>query len=226
MTKRAEKKIIETHCHFSFSKNMPFLENLTWRNATKDFDPTKKIVLEDFQNILDAIRLAPTSFGIEPFHICIIKNPEIRAKIQEIAWNQAQITESSELLIFCSRSDIAETRIEEWMNTMSGGNSAIREKMADYEGMMKNFFAKKSESDQKNWADRQTYIALGFALAAAAELHIDSCPIEGFDPVKTDEILDLPQTLKSVVILALGYRKSDPTHPKVRFPHSELFSEI
>jgi len=226
LTKEGERKIIEIPSQFLFSKKMPFLENLNWRNATKDFDPERSIGKEDFQKILDSIRLAPTSFGLEPFHICLVKNPEIRKKIREVAWNQPQITEASELLVFCSRSDVSEHRIDEWMNTMSGGNREIREKMVDYEKMMKNFFSGMSEAEQKDWADRQAYLALGFALAASAELRIDSCPMEGFDPVKTDEILDLPQTLKSVVLLTLGYRKSDPTHPKVRFPHSELFSEI
>lgn len=205
---------------------MAFLENLVWRNATKNFDPEKKLADDDLQQVLEAIRLAPTSFGLEPFHVCHIKNPEIRKKIRAVSWDQPQITDASELLVFCSRSDIAEHRIDEWMDTMSGGNPEVREKMEGYESVMKNFFSGMSEEKQKVWADRQTYITLGFALAASAEMQIDSCPIEGFDPKKVDEILDLPETLHSVVLLPLGYRRSDPKSPKVRFPHSEIFSEI
>lgn len=205
---------------------MSFLKNLDWRNATKDFDPMKKISATDFQKIYDAIRFTPTSFGIEPFHIFVVKNPEIRKEIRKISWNQAQITDASELLIFCSRTDILEKRIDEWLHVMSGGNSETRTQLTEYEGVMKNFFTGKSETDQKTWADRQTYIALGFALAAAAELEIDSCPIEGFDPKKCDKILNLPSNLRSVVMLPIGFRKSDPTRPKVRFSDSELFSEI
>ena len=205
---------------------MAFLENLVWRNATKDFDPEKKIAKDDLQSILNSIRMAPTSFGLEPFHVCLIKNPGIRVKIRTISWDQPQITDASELLVFCSRSDVAEHRIDEWMNTMSGGNKQIREKMEGYENIMKGFFSGMSKESQKVWADRQTYIALGFALAASAEMRIDSCPIEGFDPKKVNEILDLPETLHSVVLLPLGYRRSDPKSPKVRFPNSDLFSEI
>jgi nitroreductase / dihydropteridine reductase len=205
---------------------MTFLENLQWRNATKDFDSEKKIPTETFENILEAIRMAPTSFGLQPFSVMIVKTPEMREHIKEVAWGQAQITDSDELLIFCSRNDIFKKRIDEFLAAISKGDSDLLEKFSEYAELMRGAFRGRSVDEQKVWADRQAYIALGFAMAAAAELQVDSCPIEGFDPQKVDSLLGLPENLRSVVILALGYRKADPTRPKFRFSAKDLFLEV
>lgn len=209
-----------------FFDSMTFLENLQWRNATKDFDTEKKIPAETFEKILEAVHLAPTSFGLQPFSVFVVKNPEIRRQIREAAWGQAQVTDAAELLVFCSRNDVFERRIDEFLEVMSGGDAEILEKISGYGDMMRGFFQGKTADEQKVWADRQTYIALGFAIAAAAELQIDSCPLEGFDPPKVDTLLGLPENLKSVVMLPLGYRKADPERPKVRFSKEHLFLEI
>ena len=107
---------------------------------------------------------------------------------------------------------------------MSGGDRNIREKMSRYEDVIRSFLKGKSKDDIKRWADRQTYIALGFAMASCTELKIDSCPIEGFVPEKIDVILNFPEHLKSVVLLPMGYRTEEPSHPKVRFPKEDLFT--
>jgi nitroreductase len=96
--------------------------------------------------------------------------------------------------------------------------------MEMYENMMKGALEPRTLEQHKSWADRQTYIAHGFALAACAELKIDSCPIEGFDPAAVDKILGLPEDTSSVVMMPIGYRSEEPQHAKVRFPMSDLFS--
>jgi nitroreductase len=202
---------------------MTFLENLDWRHATKSFDPNKKVSEADLAKIKDAIQMAPTSFGLQPFHVVIVTEPAIRDQIKPVSWDQAQITDSSHLLVFCSRTDTME-RLDGYFEIASGGKPEVRAKMEMYENMMKGALEPRSAEDHKHWADKQTYIAHGFALAACAELKIDSCPIEGFDPAAVDKILGLPENTQSVVLMPIGYRAEEPKHGKVRFPESDLFS--
>ena len=202
---------------------MTFLSQLNWRHATKSFDPNKKVSDEDLEKIKDAIQMAPTSFGLQPFHVKIITAPAIRDQIRPVSWDQAQITDSSHLLVFCARTD-AMSRIDGYMEIASGGNPEARGKLEMYENLMKGALEPRSPEELKHWADKQTYIAHGFALAACAELKIDSCPIEGFDPAAVDKILGLPENTQSVVLMPIGYRAEEPKHGKVRFPESDLFS--
>lgn len=202
-----------------------FLSHLSWRFAVTDFDPQRKVSEEDLQKILEAIRMAPSSFGLQPYHIFVITNEELRKRLREKGFNQPKITEGSHFLVFASRTDILE-RIENYMQMASGGDSEIRAKMKGYEDMMKGSMQGKSTQDLKTWSDRQTYIALGFGLAACAELGIDSGPMEGFEPPAYDQILNLPESMKSVVAMAIGYRAHDPERPKVRFSNEDLFSFI
>ncbi|MDP2625129.1 MAG: NAD(P)H-dependent oxidoreductase [Candidatus Peregrinibacteria bacterium] len=201
-----------------------FLTQLEWRFTSKNFDPSKKVSEENLAKILIAIRMAPTSYGLEPFHVVVVTNEELRKKLQEKGFNQAQFTEASHLLVFASRTDLQD-RITQYLEEVSGGDAAIKEKMSGLESMMRGGFEGKSVEEIKAWSDRQTYIALGFALAACAEIEVDSSPMEGFMPGEFDKILELPSHMKSVVVLGIGYRKEDPPYPKFRFGTEDLFSE-
>ena len=200
-----------------------FISQLEWRHATKGFDSAKKVSEEDLKKILHSIRLAPTSFGLQPFHVEIIKNAELKQSLQPHAWHQKQIVTCSHLLVFVAHNDI-EKRIDEYFTLISGGNADARAKLKDYEGMMKSSFANRSAEEKKSWAQKQAYITLGFAMAACAELSIDSCPMEGFVPAEFDKQLNLKSNEFSSVILALGYRDpAVPNMPKVRFSEKDLF---
>lgn len=203
---------------------MTFLDNLKWRYAVKAFDSERKVSAEDMDKILESVHLAPTSFGLQPFHVIDIEDEDLQAKIREVGFNQSQMTDASHLLVFCARTDMGK-RIDEYMEILSGGDAEKREKMKEMEGMIKGATEGMDEIHLEEWAKRQTYIALGFALAAAAELKIDSCPMEGFIPPKVDELLGLPAHMKSVVMIAVGYRSEDPRHPKVRFEKDELIQK-
>lgn len=203
---------------------MSFLSQLNWREATKNFDTEKKIDNATLEKILEAIQMTPSSFGLQPYKIYVVTDMQTRKKIQENAWNQAQVTDASHLLVFCSRTDILEKRIDELMEINSGGNPEMKEKMKGYEDLMRQFLGQRDNEKMQAWADRQTYISLGFAMAACAELGVDSCAIEGFSPEKTDAILELPQQEKSVVLLPIGFRKEENGRPKVRFSKEDLFA--
>lgn len=201
---------------------MTFLENLDWRFAAKSFDPNKIVPEKDFQTIKDSIRMTPTSFGLQPFQVKVVTDQAVQEALLPHSWNQPQVTTCSHLLVFC-----ADTRtqrlIDRYFETASGGNNEIRQKMKGYEDMMHGSLDPRSDEALLKWAQNQIYIALGFAMAACAELKIDSCPMEGFSAEEYDKILDLPDYLKSTVVLPIGYREEDPARAKVRAGEDELF---
>jgi nitroreductase / dihydropteridine reductase len=206
---------------------MTFLSQLNWRYATKKFDTTRSVSDSDLNQIIEAIRLTPTSFGMMPYHFYIVTNPDIKARIQPIAWNQPQITTCSHLIVFAARTDLSAVT-DEYFTLMSGGDAGVRANLKGYEDMVSGFASSKDEASALAWSAKQAYIAHGFALAACTELGIDSCGMEGFDPVALGEILSLPASQKAVVILPIGYRAEGeaPRGEKVRFSREAMFTEV
>lgn len=201
-----------------------FLSQLEWRYATKRFNRDKKVKVKKLDKILKSIQYAPTSFGLQPYHVFIVSDVSIREKIKKIAWDQPQIIECSALLVFCTRTDFPK-RIDDYLDLASGGNKEVKDKLKGYEDLMKGFVQGMTKDQIRTWNDRQTYIALGFAMAACSELEIDACPIEGFDKIELDKILKLPEYLNSVVMLPIGYRDEVPRN-KIRFHKDSLFTTV
>jgi nitroreductase len=200
-----------------------FLSQLNWRFATKIFDPEEKVSEGSLAQILDAIRLAPTSAGLQPFHVFVITDQGLRKEMQQFSKGQSQVVDASHLLLFCVRSDVHE-RINAYIDVTSNGAPLDDEKRALMEERMKKMMGTRSSRDLAEWAARQTYLAMGFGLAACAELGIDSCPMEGFDAPEIDKLLQLPLHMHSVAYVTIGHRKDAPTKEKVRFPESDLFT--
>jgi len=208
-------------------KEKSFINNLNWRYAVKNFDSSKNIKPEDLDKILYAIKLTPTSFGLQPYHVYVISDKETKEKIKKHSYNQKQITDCNYLLVFCAKSDV-QKRTGEYIK-LANKDKILDEKakMKAFETMVRGFFATRMTSGfALNWAQKQTYLALGFALAACSELKIDSCPMEGFLPKKVDKDLGLDKNTKSTVLLAVGTRKNEPKKPKIRFNEEELFTHI
>ncbi|UWP94727.1 NAD(P)H-dependent oxidoreductase [Aliiroseovarius crassostreae] len=207
------------------------LEKLNWRYATKKMDPTRSVPEEKVNKILEAIRLAPTSSGTQPFEVFVITNPEIRAQIQPHAWNQAQITEGSHLLVFAAWDNYSADRIDAVVSQMEEERGGGNPLLTQYYDNLKGVYLPREAGVNHDHAARQAYIALGFALAAAAELEVDCTPMEGFTPEKVDDILGLKERgLRSVLLLPLGYRHTEQDWlaplKKVRKPQAQLFTRI
>ena len=182
------------------------IAQLNWRYATKKMDPAKVVPSDDVDTIIEAIRMAPTSSGTQPFELFVITNPEIRGEIRKVAWDQAQVTDGSHLLVFAAWDNYTAARIDAvtQLNVAARGDLPMLNDY--YENLKANYLPRDAQVNFEH-AARQAYIALGIALVAAAELGIDSTPMEGFDPVKVDKILGLSERgLRSVVLLPLGYR--------------------
>lgn len=198
---------------------MSFLTNLTWRRAAKHFAPASTTApAPDITPLLTAACEAPTCFGLQPFKIIVVTNPEAKANLAPVCYNQPQITECTHLLIFCARNDL-EVRLEEFVaatGTPDSGRAMI-------ENMISHL------SHPVHWAKHQAYIALGFALAAAAEKRIATCPMEGFDPAGVAAALDLPHSLVPAAMLAVGVESTAPEatpYPRFRFPQSDLVQTV
>jgi nitroreductase len=206
-------------------------DKLNWRYATKKMDPTKAVSEEKVEAILEAIRLAPTSSGLQPFEVIVIKDKEVRAKIQEIAWNQSQITEGSHLLVFAAWDNYTEERINHMFDLVNDERGFKNEGWEAYRQQLLATYPPRDAEVNFQHAARQAYIGLGMAMTAAAFEEVDSTPMEGFDPAKLDEILDLKaRGLRSVAILPLGYRDADNDWlvnlKKVRRPREQFVVEI
>ncbi len=205
-------------------------DHLNWRYATKKMDQTKVVPQEKVDAIVDAIRMAPTSSGTQPFEVILITNPEVRAKICEAAGGQAQITDGSHLLVFAAWDNYTAERIDDVVQLNVDARGDLPMLHTYYENLKANYVPRDAEVNYAH-AARQAYIALGVALIAAAEQEVDSTPMEGFNPEAVDKILGLKDRgLRSVVLLPLGYRdeKSDWLLPmgKVRKSRDTILTQI
>jgi nitroreductase/dihydropteridine reductase len=192
---------------------MTFLGNLMWRRAIKSFTrPSDTNPVPDIEPILQAAVESPSSYGLQPWKIIVITDPKIKTMLLPVAYNQRQIEECTHLLVFCARKDFDE-RISDYVG-YTGSSKEVAEAMS---GMIA------SQSHPTQWAKHQAYIALGFALAAATERKIASCPMEGFSAEGFSAVLDLPHTLIPTVLLAIGIENTDVSSgPRFRFPRSDL----
>ncbi|MDC6361165.1 MULTISPECIES: NAD(P)H-dependent oxidoreductase [Flavobacteriaceae] len=206
------------------------LEHRTWRYATKKFDASKKISHQDLETLLEATRLSASSYGLQPYHVFVITDPEIREKLKPVSWNQTQITDASHLIVFAHATDFGEELVDDFITNLSDTRDIPLDGLNGYAEMMKSNLLGLPTDVKASWAGKQVYIALGNALQAAAELQIDTCPMEGFQPEEYNRILGLTdKNLNAAVVLAVGYRsQEDETQhlPKVRKSKEELFTHI
>ena len=186
---------------------MALLDDLKWRYATKAYDSTKKVDQKDVDKIIEAARLAPTSSGLQQFRIMVITNQELKEKIVPIAMDQQNIAQCSHLLVFAAWDRYTEERIDEVYNYTTDERGLPRGRFDSYTNKLKALYLPQTAEENFAHTARQAYIGLGLALAQAAELKVDSTPMEGFDNSALDELLDLrSKGLRSVVLMPLGYR--------------------
>lgn len=183
------------------------IESLNWRYATKAYDASKKLTQEQINNLLEVINLSPSSYGLQPYKVIHVKNPEIREKLKAASWGQPQITDASELLVFTVPTNLNDSHVDKFINHVAEVRGTQAEQLKGYADMIKGSINSHDDAGKVSWAAKQAYIALGFLLEAAAIEKIDATPMEGFDSAQYNEILGLgAENLTSVVVATLGYR--------------------
>ncbi|WP_210411169.1 NAD(P)H-dependent oxidoreductase [Leptospira kmetyi] len=205
---------------------MDLLEKMNWRYATKRMTG-EKLPPEKVERILESIRLTASGFGLQPYNVLVIEDEELKRKILPIANNQPQITESSHLLVFTAWDGITEDKIENYIQLIANTRNIGTDSLQGFKNSMLGWLKSQTSETSFNWAARQTYIAFGTGIVAAAVEGVDATPMEGFNAAALDELLGLKEKgLRSTSILALGYRDADKDHlvnaPKVRKSKEDL----
>jgi nitroreductase len=207
------------------------IQQLSWRYATKKFDPTKKIPSASWQALEQALVLSPSSFGLQPWKFIVVTHLEVRKKLVAVSWSQTQPADCSHFVVLAVRTQLSVEDIDHYVARISEVRNIPVEKLAAYREMMVGSQKQMAEKGLLSaWATRQVYIALGNLLTSAAILGLDACPMEGFEPPGYDKILELEGTgYSAVVACALGYRAASDQYiqmPKVRFPTEEMIRHI
>lgn len=207
-----------------------YIEALEWRYATKKFESGKKISAEQLNTLKKAVQLAASSYGLQPYEVLIVTSQDLREKLQPAAWGQSQVVDASHLFIFCNKTSVKDSYIDDYISQVSTERDLPEGSLKDYGNFMKSKVNALSKEEQQNWTAKQTYIALGNLLSAAAHLELDACPMEGFEPEKFNEILNLHEKgLNAVVIATVGYRSEEDAtqhYKKVRRSENQLFTKL
>jgi nitroreductase len=203
------------------------LAALRWRYATKKFDPAKKIDASTWAVLEETLILTPTSYGMQPVKFLVLNDPALRAQLVPVSWGQTQPADCSHFVVMAARAQNTEADVTHFIARMAEVRGMAAEALDGFKNVLLGDVVHGPRGNVAlEWATRQAYIALGNFMTAAALLGVDTCPMEGFEPAKYDEILGLPaQGFRAVVACAAGYRAADDKYaalPKVRFPANEL----
>ena len=210
---------------------MSLIDNLNWRHAVKAYDPSKKVSEEQIAQIVEAARLAPTSSGLQPFKVLVVRNADIKKKLAEGALNPDCMRDASHVIIFAAWDRYTEERIDKVYDFTTEERGLPKGRFGSYTDKLKSIYLPQPAELNFAHTARQTYIALGLALAQAAELKIDTTPVEGFNNEWVDEVLDLKKHgLKSVSLMYVGYADQEKdwvgSMKKVRVPTAEFVMEF
>ncbi len=211
--------------------NEILLKQLNWRYATKKFDPSNKISEADIKTLEEVLHLSPSSYGLQPWKFIFVQNAEIRKKLRAVSWNQPQVEECSHLIVFTTLKKVSEDYIRHFIARMAEVRSIDPESLDSYQAAMIGDVVKGPRSNiVPTWTQRQSYIAMGNLMQAAALMEIDTCALEGLDPAQYDEILNLTSTdYAAFAAVALGYRSENDAFQhlkKVRFKIEEVVEWI
>ncbi|WP_431258527.1 nitroreductase family protein [Roseateles chitinivorans] len=189
---------------------MSLLSALQWRYATKKFDSTKRLSPHSVDELMQAVNLAPSSFGLQPFHVFNVTDAGLREQIGGATMNPGQVNSASHLLVWAASTRVGPEMVSEFADRAAAIRRVPRESLAGRETLINSQLGKLDEIGRLAWAQRQLYLAMGVLVAAAAEAGIDACPMEGFDSASVDRILGLEaKGLRATTFTLLGHRASD-----------------
>jgi len=206
------------------------LTSLRWRYATKLFDTERTIPNDLWQTLEEALVLAPSSFGLQPWKFIVITDPAVKQSLVEHSWNQSQVADCSHYLVFAAPTQLGEAEIDTFLQLTATTRNVPLDTLEGYRGVLTGFVGNLNEAERITWASKQIYLALGQILTSAATLGIDTCPMEGIVPAEYDRVLGLPEHhLTTTVACAFGYRSAEDKYaslPKVRYSAEEVIERV
>ena len=209
---------------------MTNIKALQWRYATKKFNPEKILSSEKIDILKEAFNLTATSYGLQPLKMVVVRNKELQEKLKSASWNQQQLNTASHVLVICIEKKVDKDFIEQYFKRVKHLRETPDEVLEPFKKSLVDSFESKAEGEVHAWALNQAYLSLGTLLTVCATEEIDACPMEGFEPDKYDELLNLEaHNLKSVLALPVGYRAEDDMFSefkKVRRPLDEVIIEM
>ena len=212
------------------STDSPVLDALRWRYATKHFDPSRKISDADWETLEQSLVLTPSSFGLQPWTFIVVNDVGVRANLADESWQQPQVTEASHYVVLAAKKDLEPADIDEWMERMASVQGTTVEAVASLKGVIQGFAQAMSHEARHAWNIRQVYIALGQLMVTAAQMGIDTCPMEGLSTAGYDRLLKLEGLgFSTAVACALGHRSVDDRFasiPKARFDRDRVIRHV
>lgn len=209
---------------------MSIVKSLEWRYATKKYDTSKPLSEEQYEDLLTAVQLSPSSYGLQPYRFITVADPSKLEQISKAAFGQPQITTASKVLVVAVETNINAETVKKYIDKAAVARNTERKNLEAREEFVNARLALLSPEQKIEWAEKQAFLSIGVLVSAAAEAGVDASPMEGFNPQQVDEILGLKeQNLKSTLLFALGYRSAEDefaTIPKVRKTKEELFLTV
>jgi nitroreductase len=205
---------------------MSIIEDLNWRYATKEFDPSKRVSPKDLETLLDALVLSPSSFGLQPWKFVVVENQELKEQLLANSWNQKQVVQASHVLVLCRPLTFGAEDVINFVRSTAEIRAQEAETLSGYQKVMTDFLGRMNDAQIAEWMKNQIYIALGNLMTVAATMRIDACPMEGFVSTEYDKVLGLTEKgLASVVVCPVGYRAASDKYgdlSKVRYEKENL----
>ena len=211
--------------------NDTLLNQLRWRYATKRFDAAQKISQADWQTLEESLVLAPSSFGLQPWRFIVVTDQAMKEKLVPVSWDQRQVADASHVVVFATKKNLGRADVDRYLTRMAEVRGVSADSLKGFRDVLVGFLEQPADKfDAGDWAARQAYIALGQFMTSAALLGIDTCPMEGIEPARYDEILGFAaEGYETVVVCPAGYRASDDKYarlPKVRFATNEVITHV
>ena len=214
-----------------FTSTSNLVANLQWRYAVKTFAADRKIPDDQWAALEQALVLSPSSYGLQPWNFLVIRDRSVRERLFSASMGQRKVVDCSHLIVFAARTDITELDISRWASRLAEVRNIPNPELVKMHNVMSgDLVTGHRHAMAEEWAKRQVYLALGFFLASAAVTGIDTCPMEGFDPMAYDDILGLTERgYATSVVATAGYRSAEDMaahDPKVRFPIGEVIINV
>ncbi len=208
---------------------MNLVEALNWRYAVKKFTDDK-ISASQLKDLLTATRLSPSAYGLQPYALLVVESQDVRQQLLSYSYGQDKVAKSSHLIVFAAHSELDDSTVDRYIDKYAQMTNKSPGELSGFSAHMKSALARMTNGQRQQWADQQAYIALGTFLTCAALMHIDCCPMSGFDKKGYDKVLGLAEKgLTSTVICPIGRRHTEDQQaggPKVRLDYDEIVLEI